>query len=138
MTKEDTDKNKTKIKTDKKNRRGPLFLKLYIGFNITPSISLSLGLHFLFLFVLLEEGGSAELLLLLVGGLGGRALGGEGGVFDLLAGVDLDLNALHAGGQLTDPFAQLVVHLMVAAVLAVLHRVVLWKEQRRGVRGQTG
>lgn len=88
------------------------------------------GLHLLFLLVLLQEGRGAELLLLLgVGRLGGRALGGER-LLDLLAGPHRDLHALHAGGQLADALGQLVVAVV---VLAVHHaRVVLW--EGRGTR----
>lgn len=82
------------------------------------------GLHLLFLLVLLQEGRGAELLLLLgVGRLGGRALGGER-LLDLLAGPHRDLHALHAGGQLADALGQLVVGVVVLAVHQA--RVVLW------------
>lgn len=87
--------------------------------------SLLSGLRLLFLFVLLQEGRGAELLLLLgVGRLGRRALGGQR-LLDLLAGAHRDLHALHAGGQLADALRQLVVR--VAVVVFAVHqaRVVL-------------
>lgn len=67
----------------------------------SPPAACSLsGLRLLFLFVFLQEGWGAELLLLLgVGRLGGRALGGQG-LFDFLPGAHGDLHALNAGGQL--------------------------------------
>lgn len=77
---------------------------------------LFLGLQLFFLFVLLQEGRGAELLLLLgVGRLGGRAFGGQRLLY-LLAGAHCDLHALHAGGQLTDALGQLLVGVVLFAV----------------------
>lgn len=74
------------------------------------------GLQLFFLFVLLQEGRGAELLLLLgVGRLGGRAFWGQRLLY-LLAGAHRDLHALHAGGQLTDALGQLLVRVVVFAV----------------------
>lgn len=86
----------------------------------SPPVARSLsGLRLLFLFVLLEEGRGAKLLLLLgVGRFGGRALGRQR-LFYLLAGAHRDLHALHAGGQLADPLGQLLVH--VAVVVFAVH-----------------
>lgn len=72
------------------------------------------------LFVLLQEGRGAELLLLLgVGRLGGRAFGGQRLLY-LLAGAHCDLHALHAGGQLTDALGQLLVR--VGVVVFAVHQ----------------
>lgn len=76
-------------------------------FYLLPSSPQRSGLQLLLLFVLLQEGRGAELLLLLgAGRLGGRALGGQPQL-DLLSGAHRDLHALHAGGQLTDALGQL-------------------------------
>lgn len=85
-----------------------------------------LGFHFLFLFVLLQEGRGSELFLLLVGRFRGRALGRQS-LFDLLSRAHVDLDAFHAGGQLAHTLDELI--LVAVVVFTVQHHagVVLWK-----------
>lgn len=85
-----------------------------------------LGFHFLFLFVLLQEGRGSELFLLLVGRFRGRALGRQS-LFDLLSRAHVDLYAFHAGGQLAHTLDELI--LVAVVVFTVQHHagVVLWK-----------
>lgn len=95
-----------------------------------------LGFHFLFLFVLLQEGRGSELLFLLVGRFGGRAFGRQG-LFDFLSRAHVDLNALHAGGQLAHALDELV--FVAVVVFAVQHhaRVVLWRRNERNGTNQS-
>lgn len=77
-----------------------------------------LGLHFLFLFVLLQEGRGSELLFLLVGGFGGRAFGRQR-LFNLLSRANADFHAFQAGGQLTHALDELV--LVAVIVFTIKH-----------------